>query len=344
MSSLKDHREVYQDELLKNQKRGIILLNMGGPDKQDDVAPFLFNLFSDREIIRLGPRLLQRPIARFISRRRAPKSRAIYARIGGGSPLLTISLRQAQALQTALKEEGDFLVTVAMRYWHPFAEEAVSLLLNRGVHSITAVTLYPHFSRATTGSSVNHLKKHIKQKAPRLPLNIISSYPTQPSYIKGLAENIMAGLHGFDSDHVQIIYSAHSLPVSFIQEGDPYVDHLKKTIAAVEEITGLTGRLCYQSRSGPVEWLSPSTPEMLEMLEQEGCRNILAVPISFVSDHVETLYEIDMLYRDQAKKRGMRLKASPSLNTSPLFINCLKELVLQTQTANADNQSDDGTF
>ncbi|MBW2659452.1 MAG: ferrochelatase [Deltaproteobacteria bacterium] len=329
---------------MKNQKRGIILLNMGGPGSQDDVAPFLFNLFSDREIIRLGPGLLQKPIAWFISHRRAPKSRAIYAKIGGGSPLLNITLQQAAALQKMLEEKGDFPVTVAMRYWQPFAEEAINRLLNQGVDSITAVTLYPHFSRATTGSSVNNLQKHLTQRAPRLPLNIINSYPTQPSYIKGLAENIMAGLHEFDSDHVQIIYSAHSLPMSFVREGDPYVDHLKKTITAVEEITGLQGRLCYQSRSGPVEWLSPSTPEMLKTLAEEECRNILAVPISFVSDHIETLYEINMLYREQAKKLGMRLRPSPSLNTSPLFINCLKELVLQVKSTDRDNQSTGGTL
>jgi ferrochelatase len=333
---------------VKSQKRGIILLNMGGPGRQDDVAPFLFNLFSDREIIQLGPRLLQKPIAWFISRRRAPKSRAIYARIGGGSPLLAITLQQAAALQKVLEEKGDFPVTVAMRYWQPSAEEAVKILLRRGVGSITAVTLYPHFSRATTGSSVNHLKKYLGRQAPHIPLDIVSSYPTQPSYIRGVAENIMEGLRSFSGDHVQIIYSAHSLPVSFIEKGDPYVNQLKQTISAIEKITCKKGRLCYQSRSGPVEWLSPSTPQMLEMLAEESCRNILAVPISFVSDHIETLYEIDMLYREQAEKLGMSLKSSKSLNTNPHFINCLKELVLEAENRDEEflghHQSDDGTF
>jgi ferrochelatase len=304
---------------------------MGGPNSQDDVAPFLFNLFSDREIIQLGPPLLQKPIAWFISRRRAPKSRAIYGKIGGGSPLLTITLQQASALQASLREKSDYSVTVAMRYWPPFADESVDLLLKQGVDSITALTLYPHFSKATTGSSVIHLKKSLNRLAPHIPLKVISSYPTQPSYIQALADNIQKGLRLFPDNNVQIIYSAHSLPVSFIKNGDPYVNHINETINALEQITRQRGKLCFQSKSGPVEWLSPSTPETLERLAEEGCKNILVVPVSFVSDHVETLYEIDMLYREKAKALGMNLLSTPSLNTHPLFICGLKELVLQAQ-------------
>jgi len=313
---------------VKNEKTGIVLLNMGGPDNQASVAPFLFNLFSDRDIIRLGPPFLQKPIAWFISRRRAPKSRAIYAKIGGGSPLLDISRMQAGALQTSLLEQGDFVVTIAMRYWPPFADEAVNYLLNQGVTALTAVTLYPHFSKATTGSSLIQLQKSLRRLAPKLDVKVISSFPTQPSYVKALAENIKKGVLYFENDGVEIVYSAHSLPVSFIDDGDPYVEHLTQTIAAVELITRRKGRLCYQSRSGPVEWLTPSTPEMIEELARKGCRNILMVPISFVSDHVETLYEIDMLYREQAEKLGMQLRSTESLNTNPLFIRCLRELVL----------------
>lgn len=304
---------------------------MGGPNSPDDVAPFLFNLFSDREIIQLGPPLLQKPIAWFISRRRAPKSRSIYGKIGGGSPLLTITLQQASALQSSLKEEGDYIATVAMRYWPPFADEAVDLLLKQGVDSITALTLYPHYSKATTGSSVIHLKKSLNRLAPHIPLKVISSYPTQPFYIQALAENIQKGLRLFPDNNIQIIYSAHSLPVSFIKDGDPYVNHINETINALEQITRQKGRLCFQSKSGPVEWLSPSTPETLERLAEEGCKNILVVPVSFVSDHVETLYEIDMLYREKAKALGMNLLSTPSLNTHPRFICGLKELVLQAQ-------------
>ncbi len=314
---------------MQSNKTGIILLNMGGPDSLENVRPFLFNLFSDREIIRLGPAFLQKFLAWIISSRRASKSRAIYAKIGGCSPLKDISFRQAKALQDALSEDGNFVVTVAMRYWPPFADEAIQRLLAEGVSHLIALTLYPHYSKATTGSSLSALQKSHQRLAPQIPFTSISSWPTQDYYVKALAENIATGLQSFDTEPVEIVYSAHSLPTSFIRDGDPYVDHIKQTIEAIEKITLQGGRLCFQSRSGPVEWLSPSTPEMLETLANEGCRNILMVPISFVSDHVETLYEINILYKEQAEQLGMCLRPCSSLNTHPLFIQGLRTLILQ---------------
>jgi ferrochelatase len=314
---------------VQNGKKGVILLNMGGPDTLDDVRPFLFNLFSDREIIRLGPAFLQKFLAYIISRRRAPKSRAIYAKIGGGSPLKEISFRQAGALEKALNEDGDYTVTVAMRYWPPFADEAIQQMVAAGVDHLTALTLYPHYSKATTGSSLSHLRQCLQRLAPHIPLTSITSWPTEKFYIAALAENIIQGVQTFTAEPVEIVYSAHSLPVSFIEDGDPYVEHIEQTINAIEEITHQRGVLCYQSRSGPVEWLSPSTPDMLETLADKGCKNILMVPISFVSDHVETLYEINILYREQAARRGMCLKPCTSLNINPLFIQGLRSLVVQ---------------
>ena len=316
---------------MAGKKHGIILLNMGGPEKLEDVQPFLYNLFSDREIIRLGPAFLQKFIAQYIARKRAPKSRNIYAEIGGGSPLKKISCAQAAAVAKALNktDTGTYVATVAMRYWPPFADQAVEELLGEGVEQITAVTLYPHYSKATTGSSIAELKKSIARLAPSLPARYIQEWPDQRSYIQALAANISSGLKEFGGEPTQVVYSAHSLPTSFIKEGDPYVDHLMRTIAAIETITGHKGRICYQSRSGPVEWLSPSTPEMIKTLAGEGCKNILMVPISFVSDHVETLYEIDILYRLQAENLGMSLKSSASMNVNPLFIEGLKQLVLE---------------
>ena len=302
---------------------------MGGPDTLADVQPFLYNLFCDREIIRLGPAILQKPLAWVISRRRAPKSKINYAKIGGGSPLKTITWSQAQALEQSLADTGEFAVGVAMRYWPPFADEALQLLLEKKVERLIALTLYPHFSRATSGSSIASLRKSLSTLAPHLPLQVISSWPTQPFYIKALAENIGAGMEKFSTPEVALVYSAHSLPVSFIKAGDPYVEHIQQTMRAIEQATGLQGQICYQSRSGPVEWLSPSTPEMLERLAEEGCKNILMVPISFVSDHIETLFEINMLYKDRAAELGMRLEACPSLNTSPNFIQALRQLVLE---------------
>ena len=301
---------------------------MGGPDTLDDVQPFLYNLFCDREIIRLGPAFLQKPLAWLLARKRAPKSKANYARIGGGSPLKTITCNQAKALEQALQHDGDYSVAVAMRYWPPLAEETVKSLLEKGVSRIIALTLYPHYSKATTGSSVSHLRRSLDRLAPGLSLQVISAWPTQPSYINALADTITKEMQTLGSP-VALVYSAHSLPVSFIEEGDPYVDHLRQTIQAIEKITGTPGRICYQSRSGPVEWLSPSTPEMLEQLAHAGCKNILMVPISFVSDHIETLYEISMLYKEKAAQLGMHLHPCPSLNLNPTFITALRELVLQ---------------
>ena len=243
------------------------------------------------------------------------------------------TLRQAKALEAELASDGEWHVTIAMRYWPPHADSALQQMLQQGIRRITALTLYPHYSRATTGSSLRDLHRHLEKLGTGINLTVISSYPTQPSYIMALVENINEGLKTFNGAEVDIVYSAHSLPVRFIDEGDPYVDHIKETIRAVEAHTGRKGRLCYQSRSGPVEWLSPSTPEMLELLAAEGCKNILMVPISFVSDHVETLFEISILYRRQAAELGMRLVPSESLNCHPLFIKALKDLVVQQQVS-----------
>ena len=319
----------FEKSHMTNGRKGVVLLNMGGPDTLDDVRPFLFNLFCDREIIRLGPAFLQRPLAWLIARRRAPKSKANYAKIGGGSPLKTITLQQADALQKTLSAEGDYLVTVAMRYWPPFADEAIRTLLRHGIDRITPLPLYPHYSKATTGSSLRDFRRHLEKLAPELPVTVIPAWPAQPSYILALAENIKEGLAACGDPQTTIVYSAHSLPVTFIREGDPYVDHIKETIEAVEKAVGRKGRLCYQSRSGPVEWLSPSTQETLDRLADEGCRTVLMVPISFVSDHIETLYEIDILFKERASRSGMTLYTCTALNTHPTFIRALGELVLQ---------------
>ena len=314
---------------MTTEQIGIVLLNMGGPEKLDDVRPFLYNLFSDREIIRLGPSFMQKPLAWYISKKRAPKSMKTYELIGGGSPLIRITREQGNALEEALTEHGNYMVVSAMRYWHPDTDTTLKKLADKGISKIIALTLYPHYSCATTGSSVQELKRGItRSKSPFDLLKVIESWPSEPGYTQTLAANIEKAALAFGSDQPQIVYSAHSLPVSFIEDGDPYVDHIKETITQVEKTTNRPGKLCFQSRSGPVQWLSPSTPDMLESLAKDGCKNILMVPISFVSDHVETLYEIDMLYHDQARDLGMRLQSSESLNCNPTFINCLKELIL----------------
>jgi ferrochelatase len=287
----------------------------------------LINLFSDREIIRLGPAFLQKTIARIIAYRRAPTSRANYRRIGGGSPIREKTEEQARVLEQALQTDGDFLVRPCMRYWHPFAGEALRQMEAARVKAIIALPLYPHYSIATTGSSLNDLHRIKGQLGLGIQILEIRSWPVEPQYIACLAARIEEGIRRFHSGPVQLVYSAHSLPVQFIKEGDPYVRELEQTIRAVEEVTGIPGRLCYQSRSGPVEWLAPALPEVIAECAAQGCRNMLVVPLSFVSDHVETLFEIDIQYRQMAEGLGMRFEVTKGLNADPLFIAALRNLV-----------------
>jgi ferrochelatase len=314
-----------------NEKIAVILLNLGGPEKLADVRPFLYNLFSDRQIIRLGPSFLQKPIAWWIAKRRAPTSRGYYEQIGGGSPLNRITQEQCHELESVLSKDGDYKVFMAMRYWPPYADEILAKIRGAGISKIVALTLYPHYSIATTGSSITDLHAAAQDMDGSFEIVEIDAWPEQPRYIKCLVDRITAGLQE-SPENTEVVYSAHSLPVKFIDEGDPYVDHLKKSICAIEEKTGVKGHLCFQSRSGPVEWLAPSTPEMIEQLAKTGCKRILMVPISFVSDHVETLCEIDIQYRELVENQGMQFARTPSLNTDPGFIKALADLVTEVRT------------
>ncbi|PIE63798.1 MAG: ferrochelatase [Desulfobacterales bacterium] len=311
------------------KKIGVLLLNLGGPEKLEDVRPFLYNLFSDRQIIRLGPFFLQKPLAALIAKKRAPKSAKNYAQIGGGSPLGRITAQQAAALEEQLKGEGDFLVRSCMRYWYPFAQDVLKELVEQHVQELVALPLYPHYSIATSGSSFTDLKKAIQKLRLDIPLKTIESWPAQEQYVSSLVTKIQDGIKQFGDQEVTLLYSAHSLPKAFIEEGDPYVDELKLTIAAVEKQTAIKGHLCYQSRSGPVEWLGPSTPETIETCATRGCKNMLVVPLSFVSDHVETLYELDIEYRQLAEEKGLNYKVTGGLNADPVFIEGLRQLVLE---------------
>jgi ferrochelatase len=308
---------------------GVILLNLGGPDTLDDVEPFLVNLFSDRKIIRLSPfPFLQKFIARKIAAKRAPKSKESYRLIGGGSPLARITSEQGQALEQVLAGHGKFKVRMAMRYWHPSARETLTMFAQAGISRIVALTLYPHYSVATTGSSLDDLRLTAEAMDASFDIVEVSQWPTQSDYIGELAATITEGLAKYSGREVELVYSAHSLPVEFIKNGDPYLDQIKETISAVESIIAKKGHLCFQSRSGPVEWLSPSTPDMLEKLAAGGAKDVLMVPISFISDHVETLYEIDIQYLELAESLGMGLSRVESLNTRVGFIKGLASLVL----------------
>jgi ferrochelatase len=308
---------------MDEQTVGVLLMNLGGPDGPESVRPFLYNLFSDRLIIRLGPKFMQKPLAWLIARRRAPKSAGYYAMIGGGSPLLEITRKQAGALETRLREHGDFRCYVGMRYWHPFIEDTVCEMYGAGIRKLLVLSLYPHYSIATTGSSMSSLVKAIKQ----YPMDSISVEPwySHPGYIDSMAEVIGESLR----EGTEVLFSAHSLPRSFIEGGDPYVEHIMGTIHALEKkLPGMKWRLGYQSRSGPVKWLEPSTEEVIGRAAAEGVKDLLVVPISFISDHIETLYEVDIYYKEIAEGLGIEMRRTESLNTRATFIHALEDLVL----------------
>ena len=317
-----------ESEISMAAKTAVLLLQMGGPDSLDAVEPFLYNLFTDRDIIKIGPAFLQPLIARFIVRRRAPKVIGYYEQIGGKSPLREMTEAQGAALEAKLGP--DYRCFVAMRYWRPSTIDALAAIKREGISRVIALSLYPHYSRATTGSSLNELKRVVEQAGAEFQIAHIDRFYDHPLYITALAERIEEGLAGFaERNGVELVFSAHSLPQSFIDSGDPYLGHIQETVRLVMERLGnVRHHLAFQSRAGPVKWLEPATEETIRSLAAQGCKQMLMVPLSFVSDHIETLYEIDIQYGEEAKALGIdQFRRSPSLNTAPLFIECLADLV-----------------
>jgi ferrochelatase len=349
--------------ILNGETIGVVLLNLGGPDSIHAVKPFLYNLFSDRKIIQLGPRFLQKPIARLISTLRSKKAESYYRLIGGRSPILDITNAQAKALEETLNDSRLtihdsrlFRIFVGMRYWHPLIEDVIPHIYNDGIRKLIGLSLYPQYSLATSGSALAKFKEAVintyqidKTEAAKISSSFeyhgessctihssqftihgILSWHDHPLYIEALTDVIKKGLKSFDSElDIHVLFSAHSLPEKFIDEGDPYVRHIQGTIEEIVKRLPIKWDLSYQSRSGPVKWLGPSTDEKLKELSNRNIKNILIVPVSFVSDHIETLYEIDILYMQMAKSLGINLRRTDSLNTHPLFIEALKDIVIR---------------
>jgi ferrochelatase len=310
---------------------GLVVLNMGGPDSLSAVRPFLYQLFSDRELIRLpAGALLQKPFAALISVLRAPKVRLNYAQIGGKSPQLEWTTRQVEGVARAL--DADVRPYVAMRYWEPRADEAVQRMRADGIERAVVLSLYPHYTGATTGSSLNDFARAVKLHHPRLRYTVIREWYNWPGYLDALANRVREGLekfHEMSRDEVTILFSAHALPQKFIDRGDPYLEHVQATVRGVmERIGDHPWTLAFQSRSGPVQWMEPDTVEELDRLGAERVPGVLIVPVSFVSDHIETLQEIDFEYRLHAEKVGIpRFERAPSLNAHPDFVSALADLV-----------------
>jgi ferrochelatase len=328
---------------------GVLLLNLGGPERIEDVGPFLYNLFSDPEIIRLPVSAMQKPFAWLISSLRSAKSRQAYRSIGGGSPLRRITKQQAQELQTSLRQKGvDATSYVAMRYWHPFTESAIADLKANGVDEVVVLPLYPHFSISTSGSSFRELQR-LRNTDPdfsRLPIRCIRSWYDHPGYIQALASLIAHEVKACeDPSTAHIFFSAHGVPKSYVEDaGDPYqLEIVACSRLILQQLQQQLGHpnpftLAYQSRVGPVEWLKPYTEDALQELGAQGVKDLVVVPISFVSEHIETLEEIDMEYRELAIAAGVKnFRRVPALDTDPAFIAALTDLVEQAMAETATN-------
>ena len=317
---------------------GVLLLNLGGPDRLEDVRPFLFNLFSDPEIIRLPIKGLQKPLAWLISTLRSGKSQENYRQIGGGSPLRKITEAQGEALESKLKEVGqDVKIYIGMRYWHPFTEEAIAQVQKDEITKLVILPLYPQFSISTSGSSFRVLEEmwsentHLEQ----IQYTLIPSWYNQTRYLEAMADLISQELTQMaNPDQVHIFFSAHGVPQSYVDEaGDPYQQEIQECTRLIMATLNRPNQhtLAYQSRVGPVEWLKPYTEDALKELGEQGVKDLLVVPVSFVSEHIETLQEIDIEYREIAEEAGIHnFQRVPALNTHPLFIDSLSQLVLKS--------------
>ncbi|MDE3057381.1 MAG: ferrochelatase [Bacteroidota bacterium] len=316
----------------------VVLFQLGGPDSLDAVEPFLYNLFRDPDIIDLpGAFLFRRLLARMISSRRAPKVQELYKRIGGRSPILKQTRLQAERLKDSLARHNvRASVHIAMRYWHPMTAATAKEIAGEQPKSIVLLPLYPHFSKTTTGSSLNEWNRAVKKlQCENLHAVLIEHYFDHPLYVEALVEHITRALHRLpepEREKIHLVFSAHGTPMKLVKDGDPYSHHIRKTYELVIEKGnfGLEHTLCFQSKVGPQQWLKPSLVETIERLASEKTSHVLVIPIAFVSDHIETLSEINMEAKAYAKKLGIRyFDMMPALLMNEKFVACLTDLVLQ---------------
>ena len=319
---------------------GLLTLNLGGPATLDDVKPFLESLFSDREIIRLpGGRLGQRFLSRMIVRARLNGVIRNYRSIGGGSPIFEFTRRQTAQLCRELERQTGrrFKPYIAFRYTEPRSDTAVQQMRDDGITDAIVLTLYPHFSNTTTGSSLRDLERALARQGAGRSFNLrfVDRWYNHPGYLDVMAAHVERGLATWPEYRrrdVVLLFSAHSLPMSFIEDGDPYPEHVHTTVDGIlKRLGGRAPRfaeLAYQSQTGPVRWLEPRTDRVLERLGREGAKDVLVVPVSFVSDHIETLYEVDQLFAAIAAKAGItNFRRIDSLNDDPAFISALADIV-----------------
>lgn len=327
----------------RGDRVGVVLLNLGGPNQTDDVAPFLYNLFMDPAIIDipLGG-ALRHVLCRFIASKRSKSVAKDYEVIGGGSPINRLTEEQARSLEMLLAEkygraaDVTFHTYIAMRYWHPFSEEAAEQMRRDGINKVVLLPLYPQYSKTTTGSSLVYwwqLEQH--GEIPKWDTTYVFEYAANPKYVQAISERIDEALQRFPKhirDRVHLIFSAHGTPVKEMKERrDPYCCLVHSTVDRVMAYreNDRPFHVAFQSKVGPAEWLTPSTPDKIEELAKAGHTALLVIPVAFVTDHVETAYELDVEVRAEAEHVGVEhYEVTSGLNCHPLFIEALGEAVV----------------
>ena len=315
-------------------KKAVILFNLGGPDNLDSVEPFLFNLFNDPAIISI-PSFLRYPLAKFISKRRAPIAKNIYREMGNKSPILQLTEEQAKSLERNLSTQGDYKCFVVMRCWNPRATDVIKKVKEYNPKEIILLPLYPQFSATTSGSSINEWNQLCKKENYQVKTKIICCYPTENNFIESHVSLIKKTIEKLQDKNFKLIFSAHGLPESKIKKGDPYQWQVEKTVKEIMlklANENLNYVITYQSRVGPMKWIGPSTDEEIVKYSKEK-KGLVVVPVAFVSEHSETLVELDIEYKKLAEKNGcIFYKRVPALGVEENFIKGLSKLVLQPES------------
>jgi protoporphyrin/coproporphyrin ferrochelatase len=320
----------------ESKRVAVVMFQLGGPDSQAAVEPFLYNLFCDPDIINFpGAFLARKALAKLISTTRSKKVGKHYAEIGGGSPIRKLTEQQARALQSALQGHVSARTIVAMRYWRPDTADAIARLESEPYDELVLLPLYPQYSFATTKSSLNEWERQygVRPAAKRVPTHLVEHFYEHPDYIAGIVERINSVLLNLPNpEDVHLVFSAHGLPMTLVEKGDPYPRHIQETVQLVREMGAWSNPhvLCFQSKVGPQKWLQPSLTGTLTEMSQRGIKRMLVVPIAFLTEHIETLHEINIEAREQAHQLGIRdFYMMPALNDSPLLIRAMADLVLR---------------
>jgi len=322
-------------------RKAVVLFNLGGPDKLENVEPFLFNLFYDPAILNL-PIFLRFPLAKLIAKKRAPTAKKIYEELGGSSPILRLTKEQANALELKLNEndnEYEYKCFIVMRCWHPRAEDIVKKVMNFKPNEVILMPLYPQFSAATSGSSIKEWNDICLKNDFKVKTKTICCYPTDENFVEAHKHEIKKKIDGLEN--FKLIFSAHGLPEKNIKKGDPYQWQVEQSVDRIVKslnIKNLDWILSYQSRVGPLKWIGPSTEDVIIENSKLG-KHIVLVPIAFVSEHSETLVELDIEYKELADKNGCKnYSRVPALGTNKNYIKAMSDLIINIQDYNFNGE------